>query len=74
MSTREEIVGEFYGKADEDSRPAARDESMTVMGQFKAQARDLAMNCGKALRGSNFFNSEMLGMLTGMAQKVMSGK
>lgn len=61
-------------KADEDHQPAARDESMTVMGEFKARARDLAMNCGKALRGSNFFNSDMLGMLTGMAQKVISGK
>ncbi len=61
-------------KGGEDSRPAARDESVTVMGQLKARARDLAMNCGKALRGSNLFNSDMLGMLTGMAQHVMSGK
>ena len=61
-------------KAGENSRPAARDESVTVMGQLKARARDLAMNCGKALRGSNLFNSDMLGMLTGMAQHVMSGK
>ena len=61
-------------KAGEDSRPAERDESVTVMGQLKARARDLAMNCGKALRGSNLFNSDMLGMLTGMAQHVMSGK
>ena len=62
-------------RADEpqrDDRSAER--NVSVIESFKSQARDLAMNCGKALRGSNFFNSDVLGMLTGMVQKAVNGR
>ena len=41
---------------------------------YTAQVTELAMECGKALRGANMFSSNVLGVLGGIVRNAMGAK
>ncbi|MBQ7182488.1 MAG: hypothetical protein IJR97_00750 [Clostridia bacterium] len=55
-----------------NSASAGRNVNMDRTAGYRAHVTDLAMECGKALRGSNMFNSNVLGVLGGIVRDAMN--
>ena len=67
-------AADHENKAPADHASAGRNVNMDRAAGYKAHVTDLAMECGKALRGSNMFNSNVLGVLGGIVRDAIGAK